>query len=187
MYFFNRMKKSLYYILCLAFMAGACMQDQTNPMIIGTCYDGIKNQDEKAIDCGGTCQSCLTAPCTKSLEDYVLIYNGSNYQLYNNQYQASYNGTAYVFDAIVGQYQELHVSLGGPTPTDEKIYPIVKTLKDGYATVVFQDDSYNRTYTASTGSVYVTIRKGKVTIELCSVVTTSSQYQATFSGRIIAP
>jgi hypothetical protein len=48
MFFFNGMKKSLFYILFLMLIAGACMQDQTNPLVIPTCYDGKKNQDEKA-------------------------------------------------------------------------------------------------------------------------------------------
>ena len=27
----------------------------------GTCSDGIQNQDETAVDCGGVCTACLEA------------------------------------------------------------------------------------------------------------------------------
>jgi len=185
MFFFNDMKKSLLYIFCLVLMAGACMQDQTNPLVIGTCYDGKKNQDETGIDCGGRCQSCLQSPCTKNLSDNELIYNGSTVRLTSSDYQSAQKANAYVFDAIVSWGGELHISLGGSTvPKEEKIYPIVKTLKEGSATVTMEDD--NMLYTASSGNVYMTIRKGKVVVELCSVTVSASPYMATFTGRIIS-
>ena len=36
-------------------MLTSCGKDENN----GTCSDGIKNQDETDIDCGGACQACI--------------------------------------------------------------------------------------------------------------------------------
>lgn len=32
-------------------------------MVVPTCNDGIKNQNEIAVDCGGPCKQCLCADC----------------------------------------------------------------------------------------------------------------------------
>ena len=29
-----------------------------HPLLLATCTDGIKNQDEEAVDCGGKCAAC---------------------------------------------------------------------------------------------------------------------------------
>ena len=52
------MKKfSLFNVLflCLALMVASCGKEDNK----GTCSDGIKNQDETGIDCGGACGACL--------------------------------------------------------------------------------------------------------------------------------
>jgi hypothetical protein len=52
------MKKfSLFNVLflCLALMVASCGKEDNK----GTCSDGIKNQDETGIDCGGVCGVCL--------------------------------------------------------------------------------------------------------------------------------
>jgi hypothetical protein len=52
------MKKfSLFNVLflCLALMVASCGKEDNK----GTCSDGIKNQDETGIDCGGVCGHAL--------------------------------------------------------------------------------------------------------------------------------
>ncbi|HMY84406.1 MAG TPA: hypothetical protein PLC76_03860 [Saprospiraceae bacterium] len=43
------------FFLCLALMIASCGKEENK----GTCSDGIKNQDETGIDCGGVCGACL--------------------------------------------------------------------------------------------------------------------------------
>jgi hypothetical protein len=47
-----------------------------------TCFDGIKNQAEEAIDCGGPCQKCPEKARAKDIivqeDDYYVIYGGEN-------------------------------------------------------------------------------------------------------------
>jgi hypothetical protein len=120
----------------------------------------------------------------RSLVDNELIYNGSTVRLATTDYQSSQKASAYVFDVMIDWGEKLHISLGGSTPKEDKIYPVTKSLKDGSATVTMENESM--TYTATSGNVYVTVRKGKVVAELCSVIVSNSPYAATFSGRIIS-
>lgn len=46
-----------------------------------TCTDGIKNQDETGIDCGGVCGACSVErpqPASLKIEETSLIYGGTN-------------------------------------------------------------------------------------------------------------
>ncbi len=36
---------------------------------IGTCFDGIKNQNEEGIDCDGVCEPCRKASCTDGIQN----------------------------------------------------------------------------------------------------------------------
>jgi hypothetical protein len=188
------MKKSLFYILCLVLIAGACMQDQTNPLVIPTCYDGKKNQDEKEIDCGGRCQACkepVVAPCTATLKNNVMTVLNKTWTLKSTDYQA-YVYMQYTYFMELSSSQDLNIILGeNNVPTEDKIYPIVNStaVSEGKAAVVLYDASAGWdyiTYYGNSGSVYVTVRDGKVTAEICSVLMKSYDTSTTsyLSGRI---
>ena len=40
-----------------------------NCIYIGTCIDGIRNNNEEGIDCGGPCKLCITSTCTDSIQN----------------------------------------------------------------------------------------------------------------------
>ena len=44
----------------------------------GTCDDGIKNQDETDIDCGGSCEQCKACLDTPDYEALMAIYHGTD-------------------------------------------------------------------------------------------------------------
>ncbi|MEZ4912233.1 MAG: hypothetical protein R2774_15400 [Saprospiraceae bacterium] len=50
-------------MLLASFLLVSCSDDDDK----GTCSDGIKNQDETEIDCGGTCTACAT--CTDGIQN----------------------------------------------------------------------------------------------------------------------
>ena len=196
MFFFNCMKKSLLYILCLVLLAGACMQDQTNPMIVGTCFDGIKNQDEKAIDCGGKCLSCYEdskAPCAATLKTNVFTTPYNTWTLKSADYYSELYSGAYKFDITLPSYGGLTITLSeSKIPTQDKTYRITRdnAPATGYATVSLYHSVSGFTYRAESGNVYVTVRNGKVAAELCSLPLTSIYYgqinTLTLSGRIVS-
>ena len=52
------MKKLILGILTISALAVTSCNSSEADIIVDTCNDGIKNGDETAIDCGGSCQSC---------------------------------------------------------------------------------------------------------------------------------
>ena len=70
------MKKLFSFYFALLLLVGVssvyygCKKKDTTPA--ATCTDGIQNQNETGVDCGGTCTACVTvvtSPCTSSLTD----------------------------------------------------------------------------------------------------------------------
>ena len=61
----NTMKNSMYLLFMISLFLVSCdeidfiPEDSETP--IGTCTDGILNQNEEAIDCGGICSACAEA------------------------------------------------------------------------------------------------------------------------------
>jgi hypothetical protein len=74
----------------------------------GTCNDGIKNQNESDIDCGGICQPCPTCSDGIKNQDEVAIdcggihcdscFSSFPYDMYNNLGGGRYNFDAKVLD-----------------------------------------------------------------------------------------
>jgi|GEM_PF-1991347 len=77
-------------LLTILFVTNGCAK-KGNDTATGTCSDGIMNQDESAIDCGGKCSVCATCsdgiqnqgetktdcggPCTKCMTVYPAFGN----------------------------------------------------------------------------------------------------------------
>jgi hypothetical protein len=61
------MKKIIYPILLILILVISDCKKGTNSNIKGTCSDGILNQNETAIDCGGVCSKCPT--CTDGIQN----------------------------------------------------------------------------------------------------------------------
>ena len=51
-------------VLAICIGLGSCKKNSSKS---GTCYDGIKNQDETAVDCGGKCSKCPT--CSDGIQN----------------------------------------------------------------------------------------------------------------------
>lgn len=60
-------------IFCTIFLLTACKKS-TSPE--GSCQDGIQNQGETGIDCGGPCAACMTKK-DSVIADYRDYYLGS--------------------------------------------------------------------------------------------------------------
>lgn len=49
-----------------------------------SCSDGVKNQDETGVDCGGICETCPQIACHTDSDCGISSYDGGNYCLENN-------------------------------------------------------------------------------------------------------
>jgi hypothetical protein len=189
--------KRLLYCLAVAAFFGACLpeEDQTNPLIVPTCYDGIKNQDEVSIDCGGRCEACeltgpVVAPCGQSLKTNVVLRGTQEITLKASELIARQEEDQYYFfSAFVGTNQTLTVQLGGEyKPYRSAVYEISSDgfFWPGKAVVSYTDGYYS--YTAQTGDVYVTVNQGKITAEICAVqLREENNFRpaVTISGRLV--
>src|SRR5690606_33297712 len=54
----------LFSIMGITLAAVSCSSDDDTPIVVpppvATCSDGIQNQNETGIDCGGPCTACVT-------------------------------------------------------------------------------------------------------------------------------
>lgn len=63
--------KTILFFLAITFLISSCGKDD-NPDL-GNCTDGIQNNGETGIDCGGTCTDCITYPISLNFNSIVDI------------------------------------------------------------------------------------------------------------------
>ena len=187
------MKKSLSYIVISVLCLVACTAEQDNPFIVPTCDDGIQNQDEEGIDCGGRCNACeviipVISPCAASLTNNHIKLDGQDIALTAGAISCSEEYSYYEL-YIYWNQKDITIRLEGSKPEKDAIYPIFRSF-DSYddqptATVSVIDYWYN--YYARSGDIYVTVKDGNVTAEFCSVNMEEYVYgndEMDFSGRV---
>ena len=83
----------------------------------GTCSDGIKNQDETAVDCGGGCSACKegvqgkwksfpVAPILATFADSIIATFNTDFTYEVNQYKA---GTKSILKGTYSQSKSVQV------------------------------------------------------------------------------
>lgn len=176
------------YALIIIIATGACkLQEQDNPLVVGTCRDGIKNQDEEGVDCGGVCLACLVqvpagqdawSPCHESFKSNIVTISGTAFTVTP--------GTTVVgAPKLTGKYYEYTIPVqkgslriwlaGGTKPTKNSIYNLTKTpstdsLRRGFAHIYYKDGLSGIEYASIDGHrLYMTIKNGTLTFELCNV------------------
>jgi hypothetical protein len=168
------MKRNILYTFIITLLLTSCLMEQENPLIVATCTDGIRNQDETDIDCGGRCQQCevkipVVAPCATSLSKNIVSLDNSKITFTNATFSCSSYSRENFLIAYYANYREFKIELEGSIPDEDKIYSIGQYIDyDSDATVEYYDGwTY---YVATTGELYVTIAEnGDVNIEFCSV------------------
>ncbi|MBT1685938.1 hypothetical protein [Dawidia soli] len=180
------MRKRLFYIILVA-LAGACTpEEQDNPWIGPTCYDGIRNQDEEEIDCGGRCMQCevfvpVVSPCTSALSDNTLRINDRNVVAAISDYSCDISTVGYTIAILIDGVDSFVVHLGGSgKPTKSGTYTIVSDIYSvgtTEAAIHYEESGYDYPFTNYGGTIYVTVTKDKkITAEFCSVTLNSRDY-----------
>lgn len=180
------------YSFILALSLSACYTaEQDNPLIVGTCMDGIKNQNEKEIDCGGICTECLiieepdgtypitTAPCTASITRNVIIVDGIRNPFTQSSIaytKPSYDGNFYEYRVSMPyQYYTLYIRLSADQPpTKTRTYTVTESTSSSSppagSAYLAVGDSYGYYYSGTNGDkVYLAVENGVTTIDLCSI------------------
>lgn len=177
------------YILLLGLLLSSCLAEQPNPLVIPTCFDNIRNQDETGVDCGGRCKACrviLESPCKATLVNNRIVYKNTNLNLTGSD--ISFTDRFDTFEIFIrkGGIIFLIDIFTDRLPVDDTLFPVTtSSYREGYANIwVSENDQY-----ATSGNVYVLYDPDKETwsIEFCSVPLKRSGSTVTNSltGRII--
>ena len=90
---------SIVIILCsvLFIYSGCSKDDNSSSTPTPTCSDGIQNQGETGIDCGGPCSACPTSVCTgNGSSDYFPMAQNNYYSFHETgfpDYSDTISGT----------------------------------------------------------------------------------------------
>jgi hypothetical protein len=191
------MRKSLLYIIPVLALVSACIaEDELNNAWIGpTCYDGIQNQDEEDIDCGGRCKQCevkippLESPCAASLSNNVVTINGTKMTISaSNLYCDEYSGL-YLVD-FEQNFKRISITLGD-IPTSEKTYLLLTNVfsvpSAGEAVLLYYENEEGP-FNPGMERIYVFVKDEKVTVEFCDLKVKNewdnTRPTRTLSGRI---
>ncbi len=187
--------KNLFFVsLLFSFFLSSCLEEQTNPLVNGaTCADGIKNQNEEGIDCGGICAMCqepgepveVVVPCKASLTDNLITLD--------QWYDLSLSSVDYYCSEEVDFFEiavwkdnmEFTIEIYETTlPTVDTKYPLVHwwDAQPGYASIKLINFY---TYNANTGELYLSYDNGEWVVEVCSVELYGSEHTYELSGRIL--
>jgi hypothetical protein len=188
MYCFESAMKKIIPCLIILLLT-SCLAEQDNPLIVPTCFDGIKNQNETEIDCGGKCAICIVeppfvVPCKSTLVNNQVTVNGLKINLTSSNLYCNQE-TGYYEIHILNPTYDITIEISGSTPPyKNKKYPLVPdyNLESGYASITVIN--FYR-YVASSGYLYVTVENGKIIAELCSVSAIGPFGSYSISGRIL--
>ncbi|MBA4144765.1 MAG: hypothetical protein C0523_03285 [Cytophaga sp.] len=179
--------KLIKYIAYMAILLAACEAEQNNPLVIATCYDGIQNQNEEKIDCGGKCAKCqvVVVPCKSSLADNRITYRNVNTTFTSKDVYFYQSYDAFSISLTKGNVTYDIALYVKALPTTDTIFPIVNSYAadQGKATMMVTPQSYYYGYDVSSGYIYVTYVNKQWAIEFCSVPLSGTSY--TVSGRIL--
>lgn len=184
----------LIFIVSFALASSCSMEEQTNPLVNGaTCTDGIKNQNEEGVDCGGICAMCtepeepieVVVPCKASLTDNLITLDEwYDLSLSSGDYYCSEEQD--FFEVVVWKdNMEFTIEIYETTlPTVDTKYPLIHwyDAEPGYASIKLINFY---TYNASAGDLYLSYENGAWVVEVCSVELLGPDHTYELSGRII--
>jgi hypothetical protein len=183
------MKKECLYFIAICFLT-SCLAEQDNPLLVASCTDEVRNQNEEGIDCGGICGACeeeekpAVAPCKNNLQNNRLTLNGINKNLSSFEfgcYQESDHFEVHIYKDFQEITIEVYESL---LPEETKEIPLIPyyQAEDGYASIKL-NDFYN--YNSLRGFLYLSSKNNITTIEFCSVDLVGQGITYEVSGRIV--
>ena len=170
------MRKPSFYCIYILLLLSACLAEQTNPLIVASCIDGIQNQNEEDVDCGGICISCselgppIEVTCQSSLVNNQLVLDGISYNLTQSDFE-TYHEDEYVEISVVNPFFAT-IWIQGALPTKRAQYQIVENtdpldLLPGEASVMVVRSQ--KGYYSSEGELYLTYANEEWKIMMCSV------------------
>lgn len=183
------MKRTVIFYFWAAQLLFSCVEEQDNPLLVSSCTDKIRNQNEEGVDCGGVCGACVIAepviaPCKADLVNNRITLDGLNTQLTNSDYFCAQESDRFeIF--IMKNNTEITIQIYGTSlPTQDTAYDLDAwyDLGPGEASIRYLN-FYS--YIALGGKLYLSYANQKWTAEICPVDLSGYGSSFEFSGRII--
>jgi hypothetical protein len=182
------MRNRYYLQLIIALLLSACLAEQNNPLVITeSCTDGIQNQNEENVDCGGVCTACeipVVIPCLSQLNPNKVVLDGYPIQLTASDFSL-YKDANYYRIYFYNNLREMVIYFFVDTlptaPTQFNLVPWYDQTPE-HAAIKFTN-FYN--YIANTGSIYLTHDSGEWTVSICPVNLTGTGHVYEFYGQLI--
>jgi hypothetical protein len=181
-------KQFLYFFLILSL--ASCLEEQGNPLVVASCTDKIKNQNETGIDCGGICGLCeepekpITVPCKNRLVNNRIELDGLNKNLSSADFSC-YQESDHFEIFIYKDFREIIIEVYGTfVPGKTKAIPLVPYYdsEDGYASIRMTDFYL---FHSLSGYLYVTKENDTTLFEFCDVDLSGQGGTHEVSGRIV--
>jgi hypothetical protein len=187
------MKRQFLIFIFSCFFIGSCVEEQTNPLVNGaTCTDGVQNQDEEGVDCGGICISCqdpgkpveVVVPCEASLIDNLLTLDEwYDLALSNTDYYCTEESDFFEI-SVWKDNMEFTIEIYETTlPEVDTKYQLVPwwDAEPGNASIRLNNFYM---YNANAGDLYLSYSNGEWMVEVCSAELVGSEHIYELSGRI---
>lgn len=154
-----------------------------------SCTDGVQNQGETGIDCGGPCAACppppVVAPCSPATGTFKMgpttySVTFTNCMVQGGQWNVS--GNASNADIYI-----IFPTTTAPTSDGEYTYPQICLSPSTYNDICIQIDTggdsyYSQPSSTNGGKVYVNIVNGKVVATFCNTTFVGLQSSITYTG-----
>ena len=183
------MKRTTILWLLVAQLLFCCAEEQDNPLLVSSCTDKIRNQNEEGVDCGGVCGACIiekpvVAPCKADLVNNRITLNGLNAQLTSADYICTQETDRFKIFIMKNNYEITIEIYGTALPKKGTEYDLDGwyDLGPGEASVQYVN-FYS--YVATNGKLYLSYANQKWTAEVCTVDLIGYNSSLEFSGRII--
>ena len=174
-------------LFCFIIFFSGCMDHQDlvftpDLNLAPSCSDGIKNQDETGIDCGGTCKDVcgeqIIAECSSELGSNTVISDDFDHKVSISRINVfeNYNGDGYsrLFAMDEASVDIVTVLLPFKSfPTENAVFTVGKNLsiQEGglVARVEVEENGFYYGRVSVEGELYLRVEKDKIHIEFCDM------------------
>jgi hypothetical protein len=183
--------KTLSYFVITTFLMVACLAEQDNPLVeMPSCYDGIKNQNEGDVDCGGICTQCnntppVVVPCKASLADNVITLDGNKVTFSESEVIDTKKTGFYEIFIVKNSIEYLIEINADDLPKKTTIYPLEDRYDAGPDQASITIINFYVYSSINEGDLYVSYKDGKWLIELCSVNLYGQVHTYEMTGRFV--
>lgn len=168
--------KTLLYLGCLLFAASSCLIKGDKlplPNNPETCYDGILNQSEVTIDCGGPCRDCYKEPDCLLSANIFELENDKMRTMTSKRCEEKFNGefnaTFYIDYQSYGAYYGILSITLSEKPQESTLYSISSYPSNRYSAAISYSPIADGAYIGTSGILHVKVDGDYMEFSFCDI------------------